>query len=100
MLGRLAVAAAGLLLLGGCVAAAGMGSGAGGFAAGYFASPSNDLALFNEALKLDAPVKALWCVDHASVIGPAVRAYCEHIPVSAAEVPATFVYMIEAGDRQ
>lgn len=105
MLKLLTIAAAGILL-GGCVAlsavvspagGAAAGSGGAGFAAGYFSNPSNDLQIFNDALKVDAPLKALWCIQHESVIGPVLRAYCQHIPTDATQVLPTFIYMINAG---
>lgn len=95
-----ALAGAGLWL-GGCVALSapaltGAGAGSGGFAAGYFASPANDLAVFNAALKADAPLKAAWCVTHEP-LPPAVEAYCQHIPTDATQVPVTFIFMLDAG---
>lgn len=104
-----ALAAAGLLL-GGCfapaiggglkgavvaVGAKGAAGGAGGFVTGWLSNPTNDLTLFNDTLKADAPLKALYCVTHEP-LPPVWEAYCRHIPTDASQVPATFLYMLNA----
>ncbi len=86
------------MLLGGCAAPAliGAGTGAGGFTAGWFANPGNDLAVFNTALKADAPLKMVWCIDHWSSLPAPVLTYCQNIPTSADQVPVTLLKVISA----
>lgn len=96
---RLAALALNLAALSGCAAlvvpAAAGGSAGGGFAAGWFSNPANDFSLTNDALKADAPLKALWCVENEPEPA-AIEAYCQHIPVDVSQVPVTLIFMINA----
>lgn len=96
---RLAALALSIAVLSSCAAAimpaAAGGSAGGGFAAGWFSNPANDLSITNDALKADAPLKALWCVENEPE-PPAIEAYCQHIPTDVSQVPVTLIFMINA----
>lgn len=89
--------------LGGCaIAGASLGAGAGGFTLAELANPGTDLTLANDALKLDAPLKAAWCKAHPAdqAAHPGLAVYCAHIPTSVPEAIVTWALVVDAWTKE